>query len=62
MRRSQQHSSRPTNLSSKARSDIGLIRLRPQPRECGVACIALGCDLVSGQVDVLGTQLEEVVE
>jgi hypothetical protein len=27
-----------------------------------VACLALGRDLVSGQVDVLGTQLEEVVE
>ena len=32
------------------------------PRDFGVAGIALGRDLVSGQVDVLGTQLEEVVE
>jgi hypothetical protein len=32
------------------------------PRDFGVACLALGRDLVSGQVDVLGTQLEEVVE
>jgi len=28
----------------------------------GVTGIALGRDLVSGSVDVLGTQLEEVIE
>jgi hypothetical protein len=44
------------------RSDIGFTRLRPQPRDFGVAGIALGRDLVNRQVDVLGTQLEEVVE
>ena len=31
-------------------------------RDVGVAGIAPGRDLVSGQVGVLGTQLEEVVE
>jgi hypothetical protein len=30
--------------------------------QIGVAGIALGRDLVNGQVDVLGSQLEEVVE
>ena len=31
-------------------------------RNFGMAGIALGRDLVSGQVDVLGTELEEVAE
>ena len=31
-------------------------------RDFGAAGLALGRDLVSGQVDVLGTQLEEVTE
>jgi hypothetical protein len=52
---------RPTNSSSKARSDTGFTRL-VAAAIYGVAGIALGRDLVNGQVDVLGTQLEEVVE
>jgi hypothetical protein len=52
---------RPTNSSSKARSDTGFTRLRS--RSFGAAGIALGRDLNDdGSVDVLGTQLEEVVE
>jgi hypothetical protein len=44
------------------KSGAGFTRFVPQPREFGAADIAFGGDLVSGQVDVLGTQLEEVVE
>ena len=52
---------KPTNSRSKAKSVIGCTRLR---RDFGAAGIALGRDLNAGDgsVDVLGTQLEEVVE
>jgi hypothetical protein len=44
----------------RARSDTGYTRLR---RDFGVTGIALGRDFnTDGSVDVLGTQLEEVVE
>jgi len=49
----------PTNSRSKARNVTGFTRLR---RDYDAAGIALGPDLVNGQVDVLGTQLEEVIE
>ena len=45
----------PTSLW-KERNATGFTRLR---QGFGVASIALGRDLVSGAVDVLGTQLEE---
>jgi hypothetical protein len=57
------------------KSAAGLTRLVPQPRDSGVAAIVLGRDLVLAdgitpcqpgnigcQVDVLGTQLEEVLQ
>jgi len=49
----------PTNSRSKARNVTGFTRLR---RDYDVAGIALARDLVNGPVDVLGTQLEQVIE
>jgi hypothetical protein len=51
---------RLTNSASKAKSATGFTRLS---RDYGVAGIALGRELNDdASVDVLGTQLEEVVE
>ena len=53
---------RPTNSLPKPKSAIGFTRLHCALARFLVAGIALGRDLVSGQVDVLGTKLEEVVD
>ena len=53
---------RQTNWLPKPKNATRFTRLHCALARSLVAGIALGRDLVSGQVDVLGTKLEEVVE
>ena len=53
---------RQTNWLPKPKNATRLLAFIGHSHDFGVAGIALARDLVSGQVDVLGTDLEEVVE
>ena len=59
--RSEAHSGQQIRYRSR-KTLLALPAFIAHSRDFVVAGIALGPDLVSGQVDVLGTDLEEVVE